>query len=441
MKKNKKYVMILMLAILSLVVVILFLNRKHNEVRPTIKFIENWQVREEPLDTKEAFTVINGEGWKITTNPETIDISLPGNYSFTVTLTKGKESISTGATLVVTIEEPTNHEHTFGSLLNYEGWSNWTVIKEATCTEDGIKERSRTCNDCGFVEKQTEVIAATGHKYDNGTITKAPTCTEPGLKVFTCTKCKEKKQETINALGHNWSSWNTIKQATCTSEGKETRSCSRCNLTETKTITALGHSYGNWIVTVQATCTQGGSREKVCSNCNHKIVETLNPLGHNWSDWVITQQPTCTSEGNRTRTCSRCNEIDSEKIMPLGHNWTDWEITQAETCTTSGSKKRTCSRCSLVETKTISPHPHNLTYDYGATTDQILAYRYECLQCGWTTAEHAWNNTAWNEYYAHLTQSGCQIGFKLCEKRYPKCLECGQIFTDLPPGWACAIFD
>lgn len=46
MKKNKKYIMYIMLVIVSLVVVILFLNRKSNELRPTVKFIENWQVRE-----------------------------------------------------------------------------------------------------------------------------------------------------------------------------------------------------------------------------------------------------------------------------------------------------------------------------------------------------------------------------------------------------------
>ena len=46
------------------------------------------------------------------------------------------------------------HEHAFGQ---------WTVTKEATCTEDGSRER--VC-ECG--EKETEVIAALGHDYVNG---------------------------------------------------------------------------------------------------------------------------------------------------------------------------------------------------------------------------------------------------------------------------------
>ena len=46
------------------------------------------------------------------------------------------------------------HTHSFGE---------WTVTKEATCTEDG--EQTRTC-DCGYSE--TQVIPATGHDYVNG---------------------------------------------------------------------------------------------------------------------------------------------------------------------------------------------------------------------------------------------------------------------------------
>ena len=46
------------------------------------------------------------------------------------------------------------HTHAFGE---------WTVTKEATCTEPG--EQTRTC-DCGYSE--TQVIPATGHDYVNG---------------------------------------------------------------------------------------------------------------------------------------------------------------------------------------------------------------------------------------------------------------------------------
>ena len=45
------------------------------------------------------------------------------------------------------------HEH---------AWGEWTTVKEATCLEDGSKERV-----CGCGEKQTETIKALGHKWGN----------------------------------------------------------------------------------------------------------------------------------------------------------------------------------------------------------------------------------------------------------------------------------
>ena len=45
------------------------------------------------------------------------------------------------------------HEH---------AWGDWTTVKEATCLEDGSKERV-----CGCGEKQTETIKALGHKWGN----------------------------------------------------------------------------------------------------------------------------------------------------------------------------------------------------------------------------------------------------------------------------------
>ena len=92
-------------------------------------------------------------------------------------------------------EQP--HEHAFGE---------WTVTKEATCTEDGSKER--VC-ECG--EKETEVIAALGHTAgeevkENETDS---TCTEAGsydLVVY-CSVCGEELSRVVfhkEILGHDF---------------------------------------------------------------------------------------------------------------------------------------------------------------------------------------------------------------------------------------------
>ena len=70
-------------------------------------------------------------------------------------------------------QETSAHEH---------AWSAWETVKEATCTEDGLQER--TCK-CGEVVQ--EVINATGHNY-NATVT-APTAKDQGYTTHTCANC------------------------------------------------------------------------------------------------------------------------------------------------------------------------------------------------------------------------------------------------------------
>ena len=70
------------------------------------------------------------------------------------------------------------------------------VVKEPTCTEEGLKEG--TCSVCG--EKAQEKIAAKGHTFGEAVVTKEATETETGLKTKTCTVCGETKEEEIPYL-------------------------------------------------------------------------------------------------------------------------------------------------------------------------------------------------------------------------------------------------
>lgn len=60
----------------------------------------------------------------------------------------------------------TSHTHSFG---------NWTITKDATCTESGRKERVCSCG-----EKETQAIAALGHNWSNATCQKPKTCLRCG---------------------------------------------------------------------------------------------------------------------------------------------------------------------------------------------------------------------------------------------------------------------
>lgn len=79
---------------------------------------------------------------------------------------------------------------------NGHQWDFWETTKEATCTEEG--EKQRECINCHTLDY--EKIPPLGHSYDNGKVTKEPTLDEEGLKVVTCTRCGTTKEVTVEKL-------------------------------------------------------------------------------------------------------------------------------------------------------------------------------------------------------------------------------------------------
>lgn len=97
--------------------------------------------------------------------------------------------------------------------------TEWNVVKDATCTEEGLKE-----------------------KYVNG----------------------ELKQEVIPALGHEYGSWNIVLNETCTTDGKEERQCIRCSFKEEKVIEAHHVLKDGYFFDID-------SHYYECENCTDKI--------------------------------------------------------------------------------------------------------------------------------------------------------------------------
>ena len=76
--------------------------------------------------------------------------------------------------------------------------SDWTVLEQATCTEDGLQEGFCECG-----KKKTQIIEATGHSY-KFIEDQSATCTEQGSVIKTCTVCGDSSfHGYIDALGHN----------------------------------------------------------------------------------------------------------------------------------------------------------------------------------------------------------------------------------------------
>lgn len=148
----------------------------------------------------------------------------------------------------------------------------WTTEKEATCTEEGLEQR--TCTVCGTVT-DTRVIEKVPHTYGEWTVVTPATCTEAGVESAKCSVCGETTVRGINALGHDFAEWEVKVPATCTEDGEEVSVCTRCGETSSRVIEAAGHSYGEWIVTKEPTATEGGQRKAVCSVCGDVIVENV----------------------------------------------------------------------------------------------------------------------------------------------------------------------
>ena len=240
-----------------------------------------------------------------------------------------------------TKEIPATGAHAYG---------DWVIVKEATCTEEGL--RTQTCANCGDVKK--EVLPKVDHTWNEGEVSKQPTCTENGERTFTCTVCGTSKTEVaedLPAIGHNWSDWE-VKDATCTENGLKTRHCQNdgCNEVESEVIPATGHTFGEWTVTTPATCETEGQEERTCADCNETETRVIKALGHEFVDYTYNNDATCEKDGTETAKCTRCDKTDTRVAegTKLGHELKE-EILTNPTCETAGSKKITCSRCDYEE--------------------------------------------------------------------------------------------
>ena len=321
-----------------------------------------------------------------------------------------------------TQEIPATGNHAYG---------DWVIVKEATCTEEGL--RTQTCANCGDAIK--EVIPKVDHTWNEGEVSKQPTCTEDGIKTFTCTVCGDTKTEVITATGHAWSDWEVKTPATCETEGQEERHCTNegCTEVEFKVIPALGHDlkeeivkeptcgetglknvtcsrcdykeenveipatgehkFGEWIVTKEPSCGNAGEETRTCDVCYHTETRPIAPVAeHKWNEGEITKQPTCTEDGSRLFTCTVCGDTKTEVIPALGHAWSDWDIKDS-TCGQEGEKTRHCTRTGCTATETVKiPASENHNWNDGVVTKEATCTEqgevtYTCNDCGHTKVE------------------------------------------------------
>jgi uncharacterized repeat protein (TIGR02543 family) len=274
------------------------------------------------------------------------------------------------------------------------------VKVDPTCTEPG-KTAGTICSECGEVISTPEDVEALGHKWDKETVIKEASCTEKGLKQVECSRCGEKKTEDIAAKGHNWNDGVVVTAPTITTAGVKLVTCETCGNTKLVDIPKLeGCDHEEEVIpAVEATCTEKGKTAgKKCSKCG-EILEAqtdIPALGHDWDDSEITKEATCSETGIKTFHCKRegCEETKSdeikvldhhEEIIPevaatctekgktagkkcsvcgtiletqkevpeIGHKWDDGKVTKEPTETEKGIKTYMCSVCKITKTEEI----------------------------------------------------------------------------------------
>ena len=211
---------------------------KEVEVGATIKL----DVTVLPADAEDKTVVWDSSDKTIATvDAGTVKGVKEGSVTITVTANADK---NIKAEYKVTVKAVAEHTHTYGE---------WTVVKEATETEEGLKERVCACG-----EKETEVIAKLEHVHAFGdwVVVKEATEAEEGSKERECA-CGEKETEVIAKLEHVH---NYV-------DGK----CA-CGAEEGHT-----HAFGEWVVVKEATEEEDGLKERVCA-CGEKETEVIAKL-------------------------------------------------------------------------------------------------------------------------------------------------------------------
>lgn len=232
----------------------------------------------------------------------------------------------------------------------------FAAIKEneipETCTEGGSYDLVVYCSVCHKeLSRETVHTDPTGHTWSDWTVIKEPTCTEKGSKERECSVCHSKETEDISALGHlpgEVGEENRV-EPTCETDGSYDLviHCTRCNeiiSSEPHVIPATGHTPGETVIenNVNATCTTAGSYDEVvyCTVCHkelsrvHKIGE---PLGHLPGEKTIENEvkATCENEGSYDEViyCDRCNEELSRNkvtVKALGHKYGEPEYSWSD---------------------------------------------------------------------------------------------------------------
>jgi hypothetical protein len=285
---------------------------------------------------------------------------------------------------------------------NHVWQDEYTIDKEATCTESGLI--TYTCAKCG--ETKTEEVAQLGHDYetvitfaDDGLsatytstckndsqhtltgdcditseVTTPATCTTKGTTTYTATAIVDgqtvtdtKNIENIDITDHSYTA--TVVKPTCEAEGYTVYECSVCGDSyKDNYISALGHDYETII-----TFSDDGESATYTSTCNNDSQHTLN--GNCEITSKVTKEATCTAKGTTTYTATAIVDgqtvTDTKNIENIDITDHSYTTTVVEpTCESKGYTLYTCADCGNTYK---DDEQQALGHDYQVTASAIEA--------------------------------------------------------------------
>ena len=314
--------------------------------------------------------------------------------------------------------------------------NTYTDDKEATCTEDGYKNRV-ICEDCGKVIDEGKTISKLGHKKgEDYKIIEEATCTKEGLKEYYCERCGELIEdfkETIPMIDHDWSDWEDL------GNGTHKRTCYTCDKEEIKE-----HSWKYIDKTKNVhkrECTDCGAsgvekhtfKDGVCTLCGCKEASE-----HHYGEWKDTKDGK-----NHIRSCK---DDGCEATETKAHDFGEWKRYDADReyaeCETCGARKY--QKHSFGDWQSITSEAKEKYSELSNYID-VTSYHFRaCDQCGAIEVEgHNYGEWSHNEETDHDERTCKDCGYvqsmsyhnyvytkKDDDKHIGKCRYCGKEVED-----------
>lgn len=204
------------------------------------------------------------------------------------------------------------------------------------------------------------------HVWDSGKVIKEATCSADGVKEYSCALCDKTYTEAMTErTDHSFTGDWLI------GENGHYKKCDNCDYATQET----AHDYSTEVTEkrIDATCNSDGVQYFACECGDEITVPVTQRPDHDFTGaWVNT------SADGHYRVCKNCGEADTT----VAHSWVDVEEITPATNDEDGVMKTECSVCGYESTRVIPAFKHVQGAGYGKDADNHWFLCSEHEDCG-----------------------------------------------------------